>query len=191
MKTRLYLGISLSVIISIFYFISSCSKTATPTPTHTLPPVPPTPKPTTCVSGVPDSTYVNQSVTFTSCSSGATSYLWDYGDSSARDTTQIVTHTYTKPGIYRVTFTPSNAGGAGTPKIFNIKVWVGYYTFKGVTTLVEEMYPDGDGFLEAIPNGLQINYGSSTYSTQPLYIKIYRMGILIFIMIVSPHQIVY
>lgn len=49
--------------------------------------------------------------TFTDQSTGATSWLWDFGDGSAKSTLQNPTHTYTTYGSFTVTLTASSAGG--------------------------------------------------------------------------------
>jgi PKD repeat protein len=41
-------------------------------------------------------------------------WQWSFGDGSANETTQNVTHTYTYPGCYNITLTASNPGGSGT-----------------------------------------------------------------------------
>jgi PKD repeat protein len=88
--------------------------------------------PAGCIASVPDSAYVGQSVTFTSCTQGATSYLWDFGDGNTA-TTASATHSYTAPGTYTGSFTPSDVKGTGTPKAFTIVVTIygGSWTFMG------------------------------------------------------------
>ena len=83
------------------------------------------PFPKACISGVPDSASVGQSVTFTSCSSGATSLTWVFGDSTAADTvtTLTATHTYTKAGTFTVSLTPHNSTGSGTPLDLAIQIY--------------------------------------------------------------------
>lgn len=50
-------------------------------------------------------------VTFTNTSTGASSYLWDFGDGSATVTTESPTHTYTSSGTFTVTLTATGDGG--------------------------------------------------------------------------------
>jgi PKD repeat protein len=58
--------------------------------------------------------YVPMTVKFTDLTGNATSWQWDFGDSTANSTLQNPTHTYTVPGTYTVTLTASNAYGSGT-----------------------------------------------------------------------------
>ena len=53
-------------------------------------------------------------VTFTNLSTGATSYVWDFGDGSATVTTESPTHAYTSAGTFNVTLTATGAGGIDT-----------------------------------------------------------------------------
>jgi PKD repeat protein len=50
-------------------------------------------------------------VTFTNTSTGATSYVWDFGDGSATVTTESPTHTYTSSGTFTATLTSTGPGG--------------------------------------------------------------------------------
>jgi PKD repeat protein len=43
-----------------------------------------------------------------------TSWSWDFGDGSAKDTRQNPSHTYTKAGTYAVVLTATNAAGSGS-----------------------------------------------------------------------------
>lgn len=55
----------------------------------------------------PDTICAPLSVTFTNLSSGATSYLWNFGDSQTSTATSP-THTYAQPGTYTVTLTATS-----------------------------------------------------------------------------------
>ncbi|PCJ78967.1 MAG: hypothetical protein COA57_15885, partial [Flavobacteriales bacterium] len=50
----------------------------------------------------------NATVSFTNSSSNASSYLWDFGDSTTTDTMQNPTHIYTSAGSYSVTLIATN-----------------------------------------------------------------------------------
>ncbi len=102
------------IIISLS---SGCKKTAAPT---------------TCFNTIPDSAYVGQSLTFTSCTQGAISFYWLFGDGGYA-TMASATHTYTAPGIYHGGLTTSN--GTGDTKSFIIVVSrpLNIWTFQGVT----------------------------------------------------------
>jgi hypothetical protein len=88
--------------------------------------------PATCFATLPDSAYVGQSLVFTSCTVGASSYLWTFGDGSTAST-DSAKHTYTAPGIYNGSLTTSN--GQGSTKTFTIVVTrpVDVWTFQGIT----------------------------------------------------------
>lgn len=59
-------------------------------------------------------------VSFSNSSTGATSYLWDFGDNSTSTSTSP-THTYTQGGVYTVKLTATGAGGNhSTTKTVNI-----------------------------------------------------------------------
>jgi PKD repeat protein len=53
-------------------------------------------------------------VTFTSTSTNASTYSWDFGDASPLDNTANPSHTYAGPGTYNVTLTVTSAGGCNT-----------------------------------------------------------------------------
>ena len=65
-------------------------------------------------SGTPTSGTVPLTVVFTDLSSNATSWEWNFGDSSANSTIQNPTHTYTTVGTYTVTLTAGNGNGTST-----------------------------------------------------------------------------
>lgn len=51
-------------------------------------------------------------VSFTNASSGATSYLWDFGDNVGTSTDENPTYTYAEEGIYTVKLTATNSDGS-------------------------------------------------------------------------------
>jgi M6 family metalloprotease-like protein len=53
---------------------------------------------------------VNESITFNNNSSGATVYLWDFGDGVGTSTETSPTYAYSSVGTYQVTMTASNPG---------------------------------------------------------------------------------
>jgi PKD repeat protein len=67
--------------------------------------------PTAAFTGSPTSGEVPLTVNFTNQSSGATSYLWNFGDSQTSTATNP-SHTYTQPGSFTVTLTATNACGS-------------------------------------------------------------------------------
>jgi PKD repeat protein len=109
-----------SIVLVLFIILCttvSCNKTSPPTD---------------CISAIADSFYVGQTVTFTSCSQGATSYLWNFGDGTTA-TTATATHAYTMAGMYGVSFTAFNSGGAGIVRTLTVTVFDASWTFKGIT----------------------------------------------------------
>jgi PKD repeat protein len=65
-------------------------------------------------SGSPTAGLAPLTVAFTDLSTGSpTSWSWDFGDGST-STAQHPSHTYATPGVYTVTLTAGNAGGANT-----------------------------------------------------------------------------
>ena len=110
---------SVAVLIAVFIAIcvSGCQKV--------LPPVP-------CFNTIPDTLYVGQSIDFSSCTTGATAYYWNFGDGGFA-TTASASHIYTQPGIDSGTFYASD--GPGAHKTFTIVVLrpVNIWRFKGAT----------------------------------------------------------
>jgi len=85
--------------------------------------------PVGCFAAIPDSAFVAQPISFISCTKGANSYLWNFGDGSTAATDSVV-HTYTSAGIYHGSLTTSN--GQSSTKTFTITVTnnpLGYFTF--------------------------------------------------------------
>jgi PKD repeat protein len=87
---------------------------------------PPT-APVGAFDAAPTSGLAPLTVTFTDQSTnGPTSWAWNFGDpgsgSANTSTQQNPTHTYTDPGSYTVTLTPSNAAGTGSPATRTINV---------------------------------------------------------------------
>jgi hypothetical protein len=90
-----------------------------------LPPVP-------CYNAIPDTVYVGQSINFSSCTTGASAYYWNFGDGGFA-TTASATHIYTQPGRDTGIFYASD--GPGAHKTFTIVIVrpVNTWTFKGAT----------------------------------------------------------
>ena len=89
--------------------------------------------PVGCFSAIPDSAFVAQPISFISCTKGANSYLWNFGDGTTA-TTDSAIHTYTTAGVYHGNLTTSN--GQSSTKAFTITVTNnpnGYFTFAGKT----------------------------------------------------------
>src|SRR4051812_34843860 len=70
--------------------------------------------PVACFATLADSVMFGTNVTFNGgCSTGATSYLWNFGDGNT-SAAASTTHAYTTPGSYAVTLTVTNAKGSNT-----------------------------------------------------------------------------
>ena len=71
------------------------------------------PPPTAAFSGTPTNGPAPLTVTFANLSSGATNYVWDFGDGRILSTSSNtnVTETYTNTGAYTVVLTASGPGG--------------------------------------------------------------------------------
>ncbi|HKR05230.1 MAG TPA: PKD domain-containing protein [Bacteroidia bacterium] len=80
----------------------------------------------------------NLTYTFTDTSAGATSWLWDFGDSST-DITQNPVHTYALAGTYTITLTVSNGMCSDTYTITITVVSVNYILSNGSAL---QVYPN-------------------------------------------------
>ena len=143
--------VMLFFIVSGLCLVSACKKASSP--------------PITCVSPMSDSAVIGQVLNFTSCTQGATSYLWNFGDGSSA-TTASATHSYSASGSYTVTFIPYSSAGAGTTKTFTIIVTTsqstgGSWTFKGVTYNTTSCF--GSSGVLAATNATSTN--TSTYGS--------------------------
>jgi|GEM_PF-2115815 len=61
-------------------------------------------------------------VAFTNYSQNATTYAWDFGDSTGTSTDENPTYTYAKAGKYTVTLTASNASGESAVKTADVEI---------------------------------------------------------------------
>jgi PKD repeat protein len=68
-------------------------------------------KPVACVKISETSVKIGDTVTFTSCSTGATSYAWTLGDDTTIYTTPTVQHVYRVSGLKYVALTVKNSSG--------------------------------------------------------------------------------
>lgn len=108
---------SLLLVIAVFAVtVNSCKKEEA------------TPAPVACIQADTVLT-VNESATFTSCATNATSYNWNFGDGQTASTNNT-THTYTSTGTYTVTLTVTGKGGSDT-KTITVHVSVPVSSFIG------------------------------------------------------------
>lgn len=119
MKKVLTLSTALIFIGLTMFLASACKKSSAP--------------PTACVNTLPDSAYVGQQLIFTSCTKGASSYYWTFGDGT-NSNADSVAHIYTAPGTYHGGLATGN-GGSGTTKSFTVVVTrpLSIWTFQGIT----------------------------------------------------------
>lgn len=93
-----------AIILALFAiaFISGCNKD------------PLKEKPVACFAAIADSVFTGSTLTVdASCSEGAVSYLWNFGDGSSA-TIASATHSYTSAGTYTITLTVTNSNGTAT-----------------------------------------------------------------------------
>jgi PKD repeat protein len=81
----------------------------------------------------------NMTYTFTDTSSGATSWLWDFGDGNT-DTLQNPVHTYSTNGSYTVTLTVSNGNCTDIYTIVIVVLSINHIQFSNGSEL--EIYPN-------------------------------------------------
>jgi fibronectin-binding autotransporter adhesin len=92
----------------------------------------------------------NQLIQFTNQSQGASSYLWDFGDSTALDTSANPFHSYAGPGTYTITLLASN--NLGCSKISSIVITVQNNTSVASLGAAEQITIGSDEY------GLILNY---------------------------------
>jgi PKD repeat protein len=64
----------------------------------------------------------NNTVVFTNTSSGANSYIWNFGDNSPADSSANPSHTYAAAGVYTVTLLASNGAGCSQSTSYVVTV---------------------------------------------------------------------
>lgn len=100
--------------------------------------------------------YLDQSglVTFTDNTTGATSWIWDFGDSSPTASTQTASHTYTSEGIYTATLTVSDGFCTEvTSATITVEQSVGVEDIEGLSSM--NIYPNPVSetfFIELVSN---------------------------------------
>lgn len=130
------------IMILLFVVVSlGCMSSPSPTPSTSPTPSPPASTPTPPPKPIADFTwegkYAGEGIEFISKSENATSWLWDFGDGSAKSNEQHPHHTYQLPGVYSVNLIVKNSGGLDT----NAKVL--YIFKKGESYLLElKVEPD-------------------------------------------------
>ena len=117
MKRSLASFVLFSTVIAALSLSTGCKKVSAPV---------------TCFNAIPDTAYVGQRIDFSSCTTGANSYYWVFGDGGFA-TTANASHIYTSPGIDTGAF--YTADGPGSHKNFIIHVLRPYniWTFKGTS----------------------------------------------------------
>ena len=117
--------------------IDSCSKTSTIN---------------ACVGNIPSTASAGVAVSFRSCTVGASSYKWSFGD-GVTDTGQSATHIYATAGTYTGTLTVTDNNGSNS-KNFSITIVNNNWTFKGNSFTA-------DSVVGSVSGGDLIAYGVS------------------------------
>jgi VCBS repeat-containing protein len=117
-----------TVTLTVTNAEGSAQSTATVTITGT------TGAPFACIQASATSIHTGDTVTFTSCSNNATSYLWDFGDGSTA-ATAVVTHVFNSAS--RVTLTASNGTGSDTATVDIVISGPGRNDFLGTYNCVD------------------------------------------------------
>ena len=107
------LMLSVFAIVGIC-MIESCSKTSTTS---------------ACIGTIPSTASAGVTVSFRSCTVGASSYKWSFGD-GVTDTGQTAIHIYATAGTYTGTLTVTDNNGSNS-KNFTITIVNNNWTFKG------------------------------------------------------------
>jgi gliding motility-associated-like protein len=82
---------------------------------------------------------VNENISFTNQSTGASSYEWSFGDGSSTDLTTNPSHGFTNPGNYSVTLIASNGSDCADTIAYVFEIKTSGYTVPGAFT------PNNDG----------------------------------------------
>ncbi len=90
-----------------------------------------------CIDALPSTVSVGATLTFQSCTSGATTYTWSFGDGGTA-TGDSVLYIYTNPGTYTGSLTVSN-GSTNSVQKFTITVVPTSWTFRGVTYSIDSV----------------------------------------------------
>lgn len=101
----------------------------------------PVPAPKSCFTIETINPFAEDTVTFLSCSTGAVSYKWDFGDSITTSNKKDPTHVYTASGTYIVSLKVTNESGSKTTTqelIINEKV----PTEMTISKIVISQWPD-------------------------------------------------
>ena len=73
-------------------------------------------------------------VTFGNTSTGATTYIWDFGDATASSTITAPTHSYSTNGVYTITLIASN-GNCNDTTTISVTLSVGIATYQNNTSI--------------------------------------------------------
>lgn len=116
MKKYASLFFVLSLVLISLYMMESCSKSQTqPNPA--------------CIESITTPATIGSSVTFVSCTSGASSYTWSFGDGTSA-TGDSVLHTYGTVGTFRGSLTVV-IGGSSSTTSFSITIVPTGWQFNG------------------------------------------------------------
>lgn len=104
------------------------------------------------------------SVTFTNNSSGATNYLWNFGDGSAVDSSISPVHTFATIGVYTVSLTAMNE--AGCSQNSTVQITVDDVTSVGSHTLINDA-------VTVVKDGETVNVNYSFRKSTKVTINVY------------------
>jgi hypothetical protein len=82
-----------------------------------------------CVASVTSPATINAPVTFVSCTQGASSYTWSFGDGSSASGDSVI-HTFSMSGTFHASLTVV-VGGTTSVKNFNVTILPTGWTFRG------------------------------------------------------------
>lgn len=114
MKKLLTTFILSGFVIAFICLIDSCSKTSSVS---------------ACIGTFPTTASAGVAVSFTSCTLGASTYQWSFGDGATANG-QTVTHNYATAGTYTGSLTVTDNNGSNA-KNFTITIVNNTWTFKG------------------------------------------------------------
>ena len=118
MKRNIQSFVLSSFIVCFLFFSTSCKKSAGLN---------------ACITASAASLPIGQVDTFTSCSSGATSYSWNFGDGTPTVNTAVATHTFSTASTFTVALTASLNGQTSikTTTVVVTTPPTGIWSFKG------------------------------------------------------------
>jgi len=128
MKKSAHTLIFFSIAIFLICLSGGCSKTSSIT---------------ACIGTLPSSASAGVPVSFTSCTSGASSYSWSFGDGGTGSGAST-SHTYATAGTYNGSLTVTS-GSSSNSKTFTITVVNNSWSFKGTSFTADSVVGSASG----------------------------------------------